>query len=488
MPHPFRDVAIAGVFNTEQARHLDGHDSASIAVEGALGALADAGIGIEDVDGIAGQFAAEMVLGARMGPCSRKLSTHGIPTVLDAASMIAFGECEVVVIAAGGAAMYTERSATAPWTRPSNELVVGYGLFTAAEFALMARRHMLTYGTTPEQLATAAATIRNNGHVNPEAVYYERGPFDVEDILGSRMVADPFHLLECAMTSEGGCGMVLTDRGPCGDRAHETGVDPRRRRRHVRSGLRRATGVGPARSRRRHSGRVRRAARRAPVLRARGARARRRRRRRAVRPLLVRGHPPARSVRFLRRRRGWPVRGGRSHRPRWPHPGDDRRRHDVVQPRGTQRADAPTGHPGGAAAARHRASAVRSTAPRSRCAATADRARCSTTSCCWGRRGRDDAAAAGARDPDGRPVRVGRAVLGGVCGRGASLPEVRRLRIGEHETGAVVRRVRRPGPHAGNEARDVATSTAGRWSGVRSIRRSVCRTHPPSSSSTKGSG
>jgi acetyl-CoA acetyltransferase len=162
------------------------------------------------VDGIAGQFAAEMVLGARMGPCSRKLSTHGIPTVLDAASMIAFGECEVVVIAAGGAAMYTERSATAPWTRPSNELVVGYGLFTAAEFALMARRHMLTYGTTPEQLATAAATIRNNGHVNPEAVYYERGPFDVEDILGSRMVADPFHLLECAMTSEGGCGMVLT--------------------------------------------------------------------------------------------------------------------------------------------------------------------------------------------------------------------------------------------------------------------------------------
>ncbi|MEY2458872.1 MAG: hypothetical protein QOG30_702 [Acidimicrobiaceae bacterium] len=210
MPHPFRDVAIAGVFNTEQARTLDGRDSASMAVEGALGALADAGIGIEEVDGVAGQFAADMVLGARMGPCSRKLSTHGIPTVLEAASMIAFGECEVVVIGAGGAAMYTERSATAPWTRPANELVVGFGLFTAAEFALMARRHMLTYGTTPEQLALAAATVRNNGHVNPEAVYYGRGPFTAADILESRMVADPFHLLECSMTSEGGCGLVLT--------------------------------------------------------------------------------------------------------------------------------------------------------------------------------------------------------------------------------------------------------------------------------------
>ena len=210
MPHPFRDVAIAGVFNTEQARKLERRDSQSLAVEGALGALADAGIAIDEVDGVAGQFAADMVLGARMGPCSRKLSTHGIPTVLEAASMIAFGECEVVVIGAGGAAMYTERSATAPWTRPANELVVGFGLFTAAEFALMARRHMLKYGTTREQLALAAATIRNNGHVNPEAVYYGRGPFTPADILESRMVADPFHLLECSMTSEGGCGLVLT--------------------------------------------------------------------------------------------------------------------------------------------------------------------------------------------------------------------------------------------------------------------------------------
>src|SRR3989440_503110 len=218
-PHPYRDVAIAGVFNTEQARTLEGHDSYSIAVEGALGALADAGIELADVDGVAGQFAAELVLGARMGPCSRKLSGHGIPPVLEAAWMIAFGECEVVVIAAGGAAMYTERSATAPWTRPANELVVGYGLFTAAEFALMARRHMLTYRTTPEQLAAAAATIRNNGHVNPAAVYHDRGPFGVDDILASRMVADPFHLLECAMTSEGGCGLVLTSAARADDAA-----------------------------------------------------------------------------------------------------------------------------------------------------------------------------------------------------------------------------------------------------------------------------
>jgi acetyl-CoA acetyltransferase len=142
----------------------------------------------------------------------------GIPALLDAAALIVTGQCGVVVVAAGGAGVHTDAASTAPWTRPANELVVGYGLFTAAEFALMARRHMLTYGTTSEQMATVAAIIRNNGHVNPEAIYCGRGPFTVDDILASRMVADPFHLLDCATTSEGGCAIVLI----AADRAIDT--------------------------------------------------------------------------------------------------------------------------------------------------------------------------------------------------------------------------------------------------------------------------
>lgn len=207
--HPFSGVAVVGVHNTVQARRLPGHDSTSIAVAGAVGALADAGISPHHVDGVVGPASAEIILELGLGPCTRRPSALGIPALLDAAAMIVTGQCEVVVIAAGGAGLHTDPSFTAPWTRPANELVVGYGLFTAAEFALMARRHMLTYGTTHEQLAAVAAIIRTNGHVNPEAVYHGRGPFTVDDILASRMVADPFHLLDCAMTSEGGCGMVL---------------------------------------------------------------------------------------------------------------------------------------------------------------------------------------------------------------------------------------------------------------------------------------
>ncbi len=207
--HPFRDVAVAGVHNTVQARRLPDHDSTSIALVGALGALEDAGISPHEVDGVVGPDCAQVALELGLGPCTRRPGSLGIPTILDAAALITTGQCDVVLIAAGGAGIHLDRTTAAPWTRPANELVVGYGLFTAAEFALMARRHMLTYGTTPEQLAAVAATIRTNGHENPDAVYHGRGPFSPADILASRMIADPFHLLDCATTSEGGCGVVL---------------------------------------------------------------------------------------------------------------------------------------------------------------------------------------------------------------------------------------------------------------------------------------
>lgn len=210
MSHPFRDVAIVGIHNTEQARTLPGHDSESIALEASLGALADAGIHPHEVDAVVGQFAQQLVLSLRLGPSARLINNLGIPALLDGVHAVASGMATTALVAAGGAAIYTDRSATAPWTRPANEFVVGYGLFTAGEFALMARRHMLTYGTTREQLAMAAATIRNNGHDHPGAVYHGRGPFTADDILASRMVCDPFHLLDCSMTSEGGCALVIT--------------------------------------------------------------------------------------------------------------------------------------------------------------------------------------------------------------------------------------------------------------------------------------
>jgi acetyl-CoA acetyltransferase len=212
MEHPFREAAIAGAFVTKQGRVLEGHDADTITLEASLGALHDAGISPRDVDGVIGQ-AIQIVHAARSGPVWRSRSALGVPTLFEAAAAIRAGFASIVLIAAGNAGVYRrtdpENSATAPWTRPSNEFVVPYGMITPAEFALPARQHMDRYGTKPEALAMVAATIRNNGHVNPLAGYYGRGPFTPEDVLASRMIADPFHLLDCAMTGEGGSALVV---------------------------------------------------------------------------------------------------------------------------------------------------------------------------------------------------------------------------------------------------------------------------------------
>ena len=210
MSHPFHDVAIVGIHNTEQGKVLEGHDSESITLLAALGALDDAGLSPRDVDGVVGGLASNFLYQGRIGPSWRSMSPLGIPAVLEGAMAIACGLASTVLVATGEAGSYREHSKTAPWTRPTHEFVASYGMFTAAEFALMARRHMHMYGTTPEQLAHVAAVIRNNGSAHPDAVYSGRGPFTAQDVLDSRMIADPFHLLDCAMTSEGATALVMT--------------------------------------------------------------------------------------------------------------------------------------------------------------------------------------------------------------------------------------------------------------------------------------
>ena len=206
-----RRAVIAGVYNTRQARVLEGETSRSLALEAITGALEDAGLGLNDVDGIAAaSLSTSLIYDLRLGPAWQG-SNMGIQMFSEAAAAIESGMADVVVVVAAQAGAYLDRAATAPWTRPKNEFVAPWGMFTAAEFALVARWHMEKYGTTREQLSIVAATIRNNGDVNPEAVYFGRGPFKAEDITASRPIADPFHLLDCSMTSEGGCAVVIVD-------------------------------------------------------------------------------------------------------------------------------------------------------------------------------------------------------------------------------------------------------------------------------------
>jgi acetyl-CoA acetyltransferase len=227
MRNPYEGVAIVGAYNTVQAKQLPGWTEPALVLDAIRGALADAGLRPQDVDGVnvsswVSQLNPRTVcqwFGGR--PAWTGTSHPGIESVLEAAAAIQSGQAHTVVIATAQCGEYTERESTVSWTRPENEFVECWGLYTAAEFALMAQRHMHIYGTPRAALSEVAASIRSNGALNPEAVYYGRecSPAEVE---ASRMVADPFRLLDCCITSEGGAAMVLTSL----ERAKDLDVTP----------------------------------------------------------------------------------------------------------------------------------------------------------------------------------------------------------------------------------------------------------------------
>ncbi|MCL2732166.1 MAG: acetyl-CoA acetyltransferase [Actinomycetia bacterium] len=83
-----------------------------------------------------------------------------------------------------------------------------YGKTTVAAYAMAAQRHMYEYGTTPEQLASVAVAVREYAAHNPRAIY--RKPLTVDDVLNSRMIADPLHLYDCCAITDGGGAVIVT--------------------------------------------------------------------------------------------------------------------------------------------------------------------------------------------------------------------------------------------------------------------------------------
>ena len=212
-----RDVAIVGVYATKQERFSQ-RSALSLTMEAIHGALDDAGLTMKDVDGYLGfTFPAGSGMGVTDGNVAYQLNNSfglvdrysGAMALLQAAAAIREGLVETVIIAAAGSRA-TADGRTVAWTRPEYEFTEWTGSMTPAQFALQMRRHMHEHGTTVEQMAYGCATVRNNGHKNPDAIMFQRGPYTVEDVLSARMVADPLTLLMCSIVNDGGNCMVVT--------------------------------------------------------------------------------------------------------------------------------------------------------------------------------------------------------------------------------------------------------------------------------------
>jgi acetyl-CoA C-acetyltransferase len=214
-------IAIAGVHEYER-RWAPDKTSYQIMGECARDALADAGLALSDVDGL---FAANMTMGA-MGVVQVAEYLNIKPRHLDgtniggssfvshvahAGAAIQAGLCDVALILYGSTAA---SDAMAIGTGggggrdPGAAFVSPYGMTLVSSYAMVAHRHMHEFGTTSEQLADIAVSTRQHASLNPHAKM--RAPITRADVLESRLIADPLHLLDCCIISDGGGAVIVT--------------------------------------------------------------------------------------------------------------------------------------------------------------------------------------------------------------------------------------------------------------------------------------
>lgn len=206
---------IAGIYE-HPGRDLPEKSVWDIHTEVALGALADAGLTMGDVDalfcdGTAGFGVMTLVDHFGLNPTYVDNTETGGSSYLahvgHAAAAIAAGKCHVALITlAGKPRSGWQGPSFAPGPESSYEQL--WGMAGAPHsYALAAQRHMYEYGTTSEQLAHIKVAASTHAQYNPHAFL----PYavTVEDVLNSPMVADPLHRLDCCVVTDGGGALVV---------------------------------------------------------------------------------------------------------------------------------------------------------------------------------------------------------------------------------------------------------------------------------------
>ena len=203
-------------------RRAEGLTTAQLHADVALGALADAGLTLDDVDGffcaadapgIGGMTMAEY-LGLRKLRHLDSTETGGSSYLLHvnhAVQAIAAGHCSVALITladrplAAGAG--TALAGIDLRNMPDRPFLAAVPPMPVFGYAMVARRHMHEYGTTSEQLAWVKVAASQHAQHNPHALL--RKPVTVAEVLASPLVADPLHRLDCCVMTDGGGAVVV---------------------------------------------------------------------------------------------------------------------------------------------------------------------------------------------------------------------------------------------------------------------------------------
>jgi len=211
---------IVGIYE-HPTRKAPDKSVAQLHAECARGALADAGLTRDDIDGYfcagdapgIGALSMADYLGLKLRHVdSTELGGASyVAHVSHAAQAIAAGKCRAALVTLAGRPRSEGLSGTIvrahPATVPEVSFEQPYGLTTVNMYAMAAMRHMHEYGTTAEQLAWIKVAASHHASHNPRAML--RDIVTVDDVVNSDLVADPLHKLDCCVVSDGGGALIV---------------------------------------------------------------------------------------------------------------------------------------------------------------------------------------------------------------------------------------------------------------------------------------
>ena len=232
-------ACISGIYE-HPTRKADGLSVLRLHADVAKGALEDAGLSRDDVDGYfcagdapgLGTTTVAEYLGLKLSHVDSTECGGSAPIlhVAHAAAAIKAGRCNVALITlagrpraqmieaqaaakakelAGGKAMPPRLALKSPDPdAPELAFELPYGPATQNLYAMVAHRHMYEFGTTSEQLAWIKVSASHHAQHNPNAML--KNVVTVQDVLSSPMVANPLHKLDCCVMSDGGGALIVT--------------------------------------------------------------------------------------------------------------------------------------------------------------------------------------------------------------------------------------------------------------------------------------
>ena len=210
-------VCVVGAAESDLGKVATNTSHLDLIGQAAIRALDDAGLTLQDVDGVFAATSQSRMVG--LGTCeylgikpnfidSTQIGGSSFMShVSHAVAAITTGKCKVALIVYGSTQRSMSRAAT------SQRELAWYEdpfkpMMPPSAYAMSAARHMHEFGTTREQLAEIAVAARKWAMMNPVA--YNRDPLTIDDVLNAPMISYPFTIRDCCLVTDGGGAIVLT--------------------------------------------------------------------------------------------------------------------------------------------------------------------------------------------------------------------------------------------------------------------------------------